>query len=113
MTPTTASRHRDRARNARVHSARGVPSSTILTDTNEGKIVVTPTSLLRRLRADERGEGVISTGIAVLIMALLGAAMWVAFSEVFNDTSDSISENISCTTDNSCTDTTGGGGGTG
>ena len=28
----------------------------------------------------DRGEGVISAAIAVLIIALLGAAMWVAFS---------------------------------
>ena len=65
-----------------------------------------------RLRG-EAGEGVISTGIAVLIMALLGAAMWVAFSGVFNSASDSIEENVECTTTNSCSDTTGGGGGGG
>lgn len=67
------------------------------------------THLARRLRT-ERGEGVISTGIAVLIMALLGAAMWVAFSGVFNTASDSIQDNVECTTSNSCADTTGGGG---
>ena len=66
-------------------------------------------ALARRLRT-ERGEGVISTGIAVLIMALLGAAMWVAFSGVFNTASDGIQQNVECTTSNSCTDTTGGGG---
>ncbi len=33
----------------------------------------------RRLRS-ERGEGVISAAIAVLIIAMLGAAMWVVFS---------------------------------
>ena len=68
------------------------------------------TDRLRHMATDERGEGVISTGIAVLIMALLGAAMWVAFSGVFNSASDSIEENVECTTTNSCTDTTGGGG---
>ena len=36
-----------------------------------------------RLR-EEAGEGVISTGIAVLITALLGAAMWVAFRGIFD-----------------------------
>ena len=34
---------------------------------------------------DDRGEGVISAAIVVLIMALLGAAMWVAFNGIFTD----------------------------
>lgn len=34
---------------------------------------------------DDRGEGVISAAIVVLIMALLGAAMWVAFNGIFAD----------------------------
>ena len=34
-------------------------------------------------RLDERGEGVISAAIAVLVMAFLGALMWVAFKAVF------------------------------
>ena len=52
---------------------------------------------LRQLLAtDERGEGVISTGIAVLIMALLGAAMWVAFNGVFETASTNIEENVNC-----------------
>lgn len=36
---------------------------------------------------EEVGEGVISTAIAVLIMALLGAAMWVAFRGIFDGAS--------------------------
>ena len=43
---------------------------------------------LRDRLADELGEGVISTAIAVLIMALLGAAMWVAFRGVFDGASN-------------------------
>ena len=39
-----------------------------------------------RIRRDERGEGVISTAIAVLVMAFLGAAMWVAFNQIWDDT---------------------------
>lgn len=39
---------------------------------------------LRDRLAEEVGEGVISTAIAVLIMALLGAAMWVAFRGIFD-----------------------------
>lgn len=42
---------------------------------------------LRDRLDDEIGEGVISTAIAVLIMALLGAAMWVAFRGIFDGAS--------------------------
>ncbi len=40
-----------------------------------------------RIEFDERGEGVISSAIAVLVMALLGALMWVAFKAIFADAS--------------------------
>ena len=40
-----------------------------------------------RLSHDDRGEGVISSAIAVLVMALLGALMWVAFKAIFSDAS--------------------------
>ena len=47
-------------------------------------------------RADDRGEGVISAAIVVLIMAAIGALMWVAFSGMWEDiqgrTEDKISE---------------------
>jgi len=43
---------------------------------------------------DEVGEGVISTAIAVLIMALIGAAMWVAFSGVFDSASERTTDNV-------------------
>jgi hypothetical protein len=33
-----------------------------------------------RMRHDDRGEGVISAAIVVLIMAVIGAAMWVSFN---------------------------------
>ena len=42
-----------------------------------------------RIRArahDDRGEGVISAAIAVLIMAFLGAAMWLGFKEMWQTT---------------------------
>ncbi|MCU1356196.1 MAG: hypothetical protein JWM89_1614 [Acidimicrobiales bacterium] len=50
---------------------------------------------IRRVRAagpdrpdlsDEAGEGVISAAIAVLIMAFLGALMWMVFKEMFTST---------------------------
>jgi hypothetical protein len=43
---------------------------------------------------DESGEGVISAAIAVLIMAFLGAAMWVAFQAIFNDASDKTANQV-------------------
>jgi hypothetical protein len=38
-----------------------------------------------RLVKDETGEGVISAAIAVLIMAFLGALMWVGFRAIWGD----------------------------
>ncbi|MFP4149681.1 MAG: hypothetical protein ACLFUG_08780 [Nitriliruptoraceae bacterium] len=46
-----------------------------------------------RLR-DEAGEGVISTAIAVLIMAIIGGLMWVAFQAVFDSASDQITTEV-------------------
>jgi hypothetical protein len=46
-----------------------------------------------RLRSD-RGEGVISAAIAVLIVAFLGAAMWVAFTTIWENAESDISEQI-------------------
>ena len=36
-------------------------------------------ALWLRITLDERGEGVISAAIAVLVMAFLGALMWAGF----------------------------------
>ncbi len=44
--------------------------------------------------SDESGEGVISVAIVVLIMAFLGAAMWLAFNALWSDTADRTSEQI-------------------
>ncbi len=49
---------------------------------------------LRSRLVDQAGEGVISTAIAVLIMALIGLSMWVAFKTVFDDASTKISDNV-------------------
>ncbi len=40
-----------------------------------------------RVVRSDRGEGVISTAIAVLVMAFLGAAMWISFNTIWKDTS--------------------------
>jgi hypothetical protein len=52
-----------------------------------------PSSLLRALR-DDRGEGVISTAIAVLVIAFIGAAMWLAFNSIWNDSEGRIRDNV-------------------
>jgi hypothetical protein len=49
---------------------------------------------LRERVARESGEGVISTAIAVLIMALIGLAMWQLFSRVFNDAGRRVETNV-------------------
>jgi membrane-associated protease RseP (regulator of RpoE activity) len=43
---------------------------------------------------DERGEGVISTAIAVLIMALIGLLMWQLFERVFTNAGEDIESNV-------------------
>ena len=50
---------------------------------------------LHRLTSDERGEGVISPAIAVLIMAFLGAAMWIAFNKIFTSATTNTSNQVS------------------
>lgn len=51
------------------------------------------TSLTRRIR-DDRGEGIISVAIAVLIMSFLGAAMWVAFNDIWTSTETNTREQV-------------------
>ena len=46
------------------------------------------------LRRDEAGEGVISTAIAVLIMAALGAVMWVGFQAIWGNASTQTTNQI-------------------
>ncbi len=50
--------------------------------------------LTARIRGEQHGEGVISTAIAVLIMAFIGAAMWAAFNGVFTSASDDIRDQV-------------------
>jgi hypothetical protein len=49
---------------------------------------------LHRLRGDDRGEGVISAAIAVLIMAFLGAAMWIGFNQIWENAETTTSDNV-------------------
>jgi len=52
-------------------------------------------SARHRAHLDQRGEGVISAAIAVLVMAFLGVAMYKAFQGMFQDTADKTSSQIS------------------
>ena len=47
----------------------------------------------RRCR-DQRGEGVISAAIAVLIVAFLGALMWVGFQQIWANAEAQTNEQI-------------------
>ena len=49
---------------------------------------------LARGHRDQRGEGVISAAIAVLIMAFLGAAMWLAFKGMFSTATDNTRDQL-------------------
>jgi len=42
----------------------------------------------------DRGEGGISTAIAVLIMAFLGAAMWIGFQQMWQTTSTTTNHKV-------------------
>ena len=48
----------------------------------------------RLLSHDERGEGVVSAAIAVLIMAFLGVGMWVAFNSTFYSSEKNVDHKV-------------------
>lgn len=56
---------------------------------------VRPRRRLAPRRPDDRGEGVISAAIAVLVMAFLGALMWVGFQQMWDTTQQQTNEQIS------------------
>lgn len=47
-----------------------------------------------RLATEDRGEGVISAAIVVLIMAFLGVLMWGAFKLLFQDAATKTSNQV-------------------
>lgn len=53
-----------------------------------------PTQRSRRILRSDRGEGVISTAIAVLVMAFIGAAMWITFNAVWEDTAENTEQQV-------------------
>jgi TRAP-type C4-dicarboxylate transport system permease small subunit len=48
-----------------------------------------------RARRDERGEGVISAAIAVLIMSFLGVIMWAGFKTTLGNAQSNVDTQIS------------------
>lgn len=51
-------------------------------------------ALAGRVARTERGEGVISTAIAVLVMAALGVLMWTLFQSTLNTTQTNVDTEI-------------------
>jgi hypothetical protein len=43
---------------------------------------------------DDRGEGVISAAIAVLVMAFLGVAMWVGLRSIWDTAEDNTADQV-------------------
>jgi hypothetical protein len=54
----------------------------------------THTSRKRRSRLHDAGEGVISAAIAVLIVATIGALMWVGFRQLWESTEQRTSNQV-------------------
>ncbi len=52
------------------------------------RLTAARTALAERTRDDERGEGVISAAIAVLIMAFIGVAAFAAFKGIMTTVTD-------------------------
>jgi hypothetical protein len=46
------------------------------------------------IRRDQRGEGVISAAIAVLVMAFLGVGMWAAFNATFTSAEKNVDNKV-------------------
>lgn len=59
-----------------------------------GQLITVLTLRVTDLLGDDRGEGVISAAIAVLVMAFLGAAMWVAFNEIFTSATEQVGNQV-------------------
>ncbi len=43
---------------------------------------------------DDRGEGVISMALAILIVAFLGVAAWLAFKGILDDSADNVKTQV-------------------
>lgn len=47
-----------------------------------------------RLVTDERGEGVVSLAIGVVIMAFLGVLLWVAFKATLGSATNNVNQQV-------------------
>jgi len=59
-------------------------------------LLITPAWMRARTRLDEHGEGVVSAAIAVLVMAFLGAAMYVAFKQTLGSAQKKTDTQVAC-----------------
>lgn len=59
-------------------------------------LLATPAWIRARTRLDERGEGVVSAAIAVLVMAFLGAAMYVGFKQTLGSAQKKTDTQVEC-----------------
>jgi len=59
-------------------------------------ISATPAWARGRVRLDQRGEGVVSAAIAVLVMAFLGAAMYVGFKQTLGSAQTKTDAQVAC-----------------
>jgi hypothetical protein len=88
---------------------------TITPDSSKGSADLAPADLsphpvsrwkraVRRLRLEEAGEGVISAAIAVLIMAFIGVAAFVAYRQIMGSVTTKTTEcvNVYVTNGSSC-----------
>lgn len=64
--------------------------------TDDGNLSPSPKISYRPKRRDDRGEGVISAAIAVLIMAFIGVGMWIAFNSMFQQTAKNVDNQVNC-----------------
>ena len=59
-------------------------------------LLITPAWMRGRIRLDEAGEGVVSAAIAVLVMAFLGAAMYVGFKQTLGSAQKKTDTQVAC-----------------
>jgi uncharacterized protein HemX len=71
-----------------MHTTTRPPQSDDLGPDDRRRDGAAPARHLEHRARDERGEGVISTAIAVLIVAFLGIALWTGFDSMMNSATE-------------------------
>ena len=59
-------------------------------------LLAAPAWARARVRLDQRGEGVVSAAIAVLVMAFLGAAMYIGFKQTLGSAQKKTDTQVAC-----------------